>query len=454
MRIENTILNNLVTNIEFARKVFPFLKPEYFNEDRLESIIFQEQAKFFVKYNKLATPEILHIEVGNRTDISDEEIKGLNLRIKDFNFDSKVEQEWLINSTEKFCQEKALFLAIVNSVKIMEGKDKKLSKGAIPGLLQEALGVSFDSKLGHDYFPNAEEQYEWYHKVENKIPFDLALFNEITKGGLSKKTLNVILAGIHVGKTMFMCHVASSYVSQGKNVLYITLEMSQNEIAKRIDANLLDLTMDDLAIVDKVIYQKKIKKTEEKTHGKLIIKEYPTAAAHVNHFRAFIEELKLKKDFKPDVIIIDYLNICASARFKNRDNMYIYVKAVAEELRGLAVEYDLPILTGAQLNRTGFASSDPEMDDAGESFGLPATSDLLFSLITSEQLDQSNQILVKQLKNRYSDMSLMKRFVIGRDKPKMRFYDVSPSAQQNVAIDSNEGNAHNYQEKTKGFKFS
>lgn len=451
MRIERTILENLVANDLFARKVFPFLKKDYF-QDKLESVIFQEQEKFFTQYNRLATPDILLIEIGNRTDLSEHDVDAIKEQIDAFT-NVVPDQEWLVNSTEKFCQEKALFNAIVQSVGIIDGKDKKLGKDAIPSLLQTALGVSFDSRVGHDYFPDAEEQYDWYHKVENKIPFDLDYFNAITGGGLSKKTLNVILAGIHVGKTMFMCHTAASYLKQGKNVLYITLEMSENEIARRIDSNLLDLTMDDLDIIEKVKYQKKIKAVESLTQGKLIIKEYPTASAHTGHFRALIEELKFKKGFKPDVIIIDYLNICSSARFKNRDNMYVYVKAIAEELRGFAVEQNVPVLTGAQLNREGFGSSDPGMDDSGESFGLPATADFLFTMIVSDELEVLNQVLVKQLKNRYKGLDLHKKFVIGRDKPKQRFYDVSQAAQSNT-IDSTVGGIVDKTQKLKGFKFN
>ena len=433
MRIEKSILSNLIHNDEYCRKVVPFLKNEYF-VDRKESIIVSELIKFFNNYDKPASAEILAIEIGNRTDLNDKEIPEFEIYIneltsKETNFD------WLISETEKFCKERSVYNAILNSIKIIEGRDEKLSKDSIPKLLSDALGVSFDNHIGHDYLEDFDERYEYYHRVEEKIPFDLNMFNKITKGGLSKKTLNVVLSGTGVGKSLFMCHVAASSLMQSKNILYITMEMAEERIAERIDANLLNICMDELKVVDKSIYSNRVSKVSNKTQGKLIIKEYPTASAHSGHFRSLLEELKTKRKFIPDMIIIDYLNICSSSRMKQGANVnsYTYIKSIAEELRGLAVEYAVPILSATQTTRSGFSNTDVELTDTSESFGLPATVDFMFALINSEELEGLNQLMIKQLKNRYGDPSYYKKFVIGVDRSKMKLYDVESSAQENIS---------------------
>jgi replicative DNA helicase len=432
MRLETTILKNLIQQEEYTRKVLPFLKPEYFSksEDRL---LYQEIVDFYNKYNAQPTYDALKIEVDSIKGSTDDTVKGIINTIDDIGADkSLTNQNWLIDSTEKFCQERAIYNAITDSLEIMNGKSK-LDKGAIPGLLSDALAITFDTNVGHDYFEQAENRYDYYHRVQSKFPFDLDFFNKITKGGVPRKTLNVIMAGVGVGKSLTLCHLAASYLNQGKNVLYITLELAEEEVAKRIDANLFNITLDDLMLISRDMYQKKIEKLTNKTKGRLIVKEYPTTTASVNHFKALLNELKLKKSFTPDVIMVDYINICASSRFKpGVANSYTYIKAIAEELRGLAVEQNVPLWTATQLTRGGYGSTDPDMTDTAESFGLPATADLFLAAITNEQLEQLGQVIFKQLKNRYNDPSLNKRFVIGIDRSKMKLYDVEQSAQDIV----------------------
>ena len=429
MRIETKILSNLVYDENYCRKVIPFIRNDYFSE-RKEAIVAKIIVDFFTKYNKPLTKEILSIEVGNRTDINDKELADINSYV-DSMTNEEVNETWMMEQTEKFCKDKAVYNAILHSIKIIDGGDKVHTKDSIPSILSDALAVSFDNHVGHDYIEDSDARYEYYHRVEEKLPFDLDMFNKITKGGLSKKTLNIVLAGTGVGKSLFMCHVAAGVLVQGKNVLYITMEMAEERIAERIDANLLNLTMDELKVIDKDIFDNRIKKISSKTQGKLIVKEYPTAGAHAGHFRALLEELKLKREFLPDIIFIDYLNICASQRMKQGGsiNSYTYIKSIAEELRGLAVEYNVPIVSATQTTRSGFTNSDPGLEDTSESFGLPATADLMFALVSNEELEQLNQIIVKQLKNRYNDPSFYKRFVIGVDRSKMKLYDVEASAQ-------------------------
>lgn len=432
MRIEQKIITNLVHNEEFTRKVAPFVSPVYFQE-RLEKIVVQEILSFFSKYNKLPTQDILKIELGNRKDITDKELEESH-RVVDVLHPDRTDIEWLLQKTEKFCKDRAVYNAILQGIKIIEGKDDKLTQEAIPKILADALAVSFDQHVGHDYIANADERYDFYHRVEEKLPFDLDLMNKITAGGLSKKSLNVCLAGTGAGKSLFMCHVAASALMQGRNVLYITLEMAEERIAERIDANLMNLSMDELKVIDHSVFVNRVQKISDKTQGKLIIKEYPTASAHSGHFRALIEELKTKREFQPDLLVIDYLNICGSARMKMGAavNSYTFIKSIAEELRGLAVEYNVPLLTATQTTRSGYDNSDVGLTDTSESFGLPATADLMFALIRSEELDELNQIMVKQLKNRYADPSKYKRFVIGVDRDKMKLYDVEESAQKDI----------------------
>lgn len=433
MRIEQQILSNLIHDEHYCRKVIPFIKREYF-ADRKESIIVSQIIEFFNKYNKPLNHSVLSIEVANAKGVTDKEVLEANDYIKTLTKE-EVNQDWLMESTEKFCKDRAVFLAIMGAIKIYEGKDPVHTKDAIPAIVSDALAVSFDSHVGHDYLEDFENRFDFYHRVEEKVPFDLDMFNKITKGGLSKKTLNIALAGTGVGKSLFMCHVGASVLVQGKNVLYITMEMAEERIAERIDANLLNLSMDELKVVDKDIYESRIQKIAKKTHGKLIVKEYPTASAHAGHFRALLEELKLKREFIPDIIFIDYLNICSSQRIKQGANInsYTYVKAIAEELRGLAVEYNVPIVSATQTTRSGYTNSDPGLEDTSESFGLPATADFMFALVSNEELEQLNQIIVKQLKNRYNDPNYYKRFVVGIDRSKMKLYDVEASAQEGLS---------------------
>src|SRR5210317_773837 len=427
--IERTTLSNLVYNEPYARKVLPFIKPEYFG-NRHERVVFEEINKFMEKYGNQPTKEALSIELDNRKDLADEEFKSV-LTIVETLSDAQVDMQWLVDTTEKFCKDKAVYNAILNGIQIIEGKDKEHTAEAIPSILSEALAVAFDQNVGHDYVEDGDERYEFYHKKEEKLEFDLEYFNKITKGGLPQKTLNIALAGTGVGKSLFMCHMAASTLMQGKNVLYITMEMAEERIAERIDANLMNITMDDLHDLPKKMFTDKLSKIQSKTNGKLVIKEYPTASAHSGHFRALIKELALKKSFKPDIIFIDYLNICSSSRFKGNANVgsYFYIKAIAEELRGLAVETNVPIMSATQTTRGGYSNSDVGLEDTSESFGLPATADLMFALISTEELEQMGQIAVKQLKNRYNDPTLHKRFVLGVDRSKMRLYDVDENEQ-------------------------
>ena len=429
MRIEQKILSNLIFDENYCRKVIPFIKKEYF-ADRKEVILADEIVSFFTKYNKPASKEILQIEVSNRKDLNDKELAELGDFIGTLS-QEPVNEDWMLEHTEKFCKDRAIYNGVLSAIRIIDGNDKQRTQDAIPSILSDALAVSFDNHIGHDYLDDHNERYDFYHRVEEKIPFDLEMFNKITKGGLSKKTLNIALAGTGVGKSLFMCHMGAGCLVQGKNVLYITMEMAEERIAERIDANLLNLTMDELKVIDRDIYESRIAKITSKTKGKLIVKEYPTAGAHSGHFRALLEELKLKREFKPDIIFIDYLNICASQRMKQGGsiNSYTYIKSIAEELRGLAVEYNVPIVSATQTTRSGFTNSDPGLEDTSESFGLPATADFMFALVSNEELEGLNQIIVKQLKNRYNDPGFYKRFVVGIDRAKMKLYDVEASAQ-------------------------
>jgi archaellum biogenesis ATPase FlaH len=430
-RIENTILTNLFYNEDYTRKALPYIKPLYFNK-RDEKILFEEVEKFVLKYKNIPTKEAITIELNNRKDINEEEYKNIKTLISTL-IKEDTDLQWLLDTTEKFCKDRAVHNAVLDGIKILDGKDKERQSEAIPSILADALAVSFDNHIGHDYIVDAQSRFDWYHTKEKRYPFDLSYFNRITKGGVPSKTLNIALAGTGVGKSLFMCHCASSFLTQGLNVLYITLEMAEERIAERIDANLLDVSMDDLHDMPKDLYDSKLSKLEDKTKGKLIIKEYPTASAHSGHFRALLNELALKKSFKPQVIFIDYLNICGSSRFKGGNiSSYFYVKAIAEELRGLAVEFDVPIFSATQTTRTGFVSTDIGLEDTSESFGLPATADFMFALMSNEELEQLGQMKVKQLKNRYNDPGINRSFIVGVDKAKMRLYDTENSAQNIV----------------------
>jgi len=432
--IESTILKNLLSDETYMRKVIPYVKSEYFTQYS-DKVLFDIINDFVVSYGQSPTKEVLRIEIDNRKDLNEDSYKELQLKIQDID-NTDVDSQWILDSTEKWCKQRAVYLALLDSVKIADGGDDKRTPDAIPAILQEALAVSFDDHIGHDYIEDYEDRYEFYHRNENKLPFDLSLFNKITKGGLPNKTLNVALAGTGVGKSLFMCHMASASLLQGKNVLYITLEMAEEKIAERIDANLLNVNIKDIEDLPEQLFESKVTRLAQKTNGKLIIKEYPTASAHSNHFKALLNDLSLKKSFKPDIIFIDYLNICASSRYKGAlVNSYTYVKAIAEELRGLAVEFDLPIVSATQTTRSGYGSTDVDLTDTSESFGLPATADFMFALIASEELEAINQIMVKQLKNRYNDLNMFKRFVVGIDRAKMRLYDVEDSAQTDI-VDS------------------
>jgi archaellum biogenesis ATPase FlaH len=436
MNLEKKILKHLIYDEEYTRKVLPFIKNEYFG-DQSEKVLF-EQIQFYVtKYNAMPSREALEIEIDNRANLTDDQHKSTVQLIKEISAEEITnDRDWLIDETETFCQEKAIYNGIMRSIQILDNKNTKesLDKGSIPTILADALSVSFDHHVGHDFLDDAESRYDFYHKVEKRIPFDLDYLNRITKNGLPEKSLNIVLAGTGVGKSLFMCHCAAANLSIGKNVLYITLEMAEERIAERIDANLMNIEVDRLTAMPKDAYLKKIERIHEKTTGKLIIKEYPTASANVNHFKHLLNELKLKRQFIPDIIYIDYLNICSSARMKmgNSVNSYTYIKAIAEELRGLAVEFRLPIVSATQTTRSGYASSDVDLTDTSESFGLPATADLMFALISTEELEDLNQIMVKQLKNRYNDPTTNKRFVIGVDRAKMKLYDVEQTAQTDI----------------------
>ena len=433
-RIEQTILRNLLYHEEYYRKVVPFLKAEYFQEFH-EKIIFEEIADFASKYDKIPTQEVLSINLQNRNDLTDDTFQDSLSAVSSLS-DEWVDYEWLLDATEKFCKDRAIYLALMQSIKIADGGDKKVSRDAIPSILQEALAVSFDEHIGHDYIEQASDRYDFYHRKEEKVPFDLEKFNFITKGGLSNKTLNVALAGTGVGKSLFMCHAAAAALSENYNVLYITCEMAEEKIAERIDANLLNVAVKDIVELPEVLFNSKVNEIARKTRGKLIIKEYPTASAHAGHFRALLSDLKLKKDFKPDIIFVDYLNICASSRYKGAVvNSYTYVKAIAEELRGLAVEANLPIVSATQTTRSGYGNSDPDLTDTSESFGLPATADFMFALISTDELEQQGRLMVKQLKNRYSDLVTSRKFMVGIDRSKMRLYDVADDASA-ISIDT------------------
>ena len=429
INLEQTILRNVLVNEDFMRKVLPFIKPEYF--EGVYKSLFVELGKYVNKYNRLPTLESFKIGIDDG-DFNEEQYRHAIEILPEIFKVEKIDQQWLYDTAEKWCQDRALYNAVMESISIIDGKHQSLSKNALPDILSKALGVTFDTNVGHDYIDDAEKRYEYYHTVEDKIPFDLDYLNRITKGGLPKKTLNVALAGTGVGKSLFMCHVAGSHLVQGKNVLYITMEMAEEKISERIDANLLNTPIDQIENIPKDMFTTKVHDLTKKCSGKLIVKEYPTGAANVNHFRSLLNELKLKRAFEPDVIFIDYLNICSSARMKAMGgsiNSYTYIKAIAEEIRGLAVEFNVPIVTATQTTRSGFSSSDPGLEDTSESFGLPATADLMFALVSSEELEKMGQIMVKQLKNRYNDINTHKRFVLSVDRSKMRLYDADESDQ-------------------------
>lgn len=435
MTLESTIIQNLIFNEDYTRRASHFLKAEYFH-DGVDKVIFEEIREFINKYNNRPTKEALIIAMDAREDISSTQYTQAVEEISSFENENS-DMEWLLDTTEKFCRDKAVYNAIMESITIIDDKTGKQNKSAIPDLLSDALAVSFDTHIGHDFLENADERFDFYHRKEERIPFDIDYLNEITKGGIPKKTLNIFLAGPGVGKTLAMTHIASNCLTQGNNVLYITMEMAEERIAERIDANLLNVTLNDLEKLSRTAYEKKINKVKDSTKGKLIVKEYPTATAHSGHFKALLKELKMKKSFVPDIIFIDYLNICASARYSgglSGINSYTYVKAIAEELRGLAVEYNVPLFSATQTTRSGYSNSDVGLEDTSESFGLPATADMMLALISTEELEDLNQIMVKQLKNRYGDMNKNKRFVIGIDKPKMRWYNVEEDAQSELVM--------------------
>ena len=430
-RLETTILSNLIFNEDYARKVIPFIKEEYF-QDGIEKVIFKSIWQYADEYKSAATISALAIELQKAT-LNDEHYKT-SLEYLESLENDEVGLEWLTDQTEQWCKDKAIYNAVLNSIHIIEGKDKEQTPDALPSLLTQALSVSFDKHIGHDYIEQSDDRYEFYNRSEEKIPFDLDFFNRITKGGMPNKTLNIAIAGTGVGKSLFMCHVAAATLMQGKNVLYITMEMAEEKIAERIDANLMNISMDDLHDLPKHMYESKFERVKKKTQGQLIVKEYPTASAHCGHFRSLFNELKLKKDFTPDLVFVDYINICASTRFRAGANVnsYTYIKAIAEEMRGLAVEYDLPIMSATQTTRTGFVSTDIGLEDTSESFGLPATADFMFALIQTEELEELNQMLVKQLKNRYADPTSNKKFIIGVDRSRMKLYDVNQTAQDDM----------------------
>jgi replicative DNA helicase len=455
-KVETTILRNLLFNNDYCRKVLPFIKSEYF-ENLHERVVFEEICKFIISYDELATKEVVLIETEKRTDITEDTYKTICDYVSSLD-NSHIDLEWASDITEKWCRDRAIYLALMESIKIADGQNEKKNRDAIPSILQEALSVGFDNNIGHDYLNDFEKRFEYYTRKEEKIPFDLEYFNKITGGGTSKKTLNVVLAGPNVGKSLTLTHLTSSFLLQGKNVLYITLEMSEEKIAQRIDANLLNVDIGQIKTLPKVLFDNKIKDLTEKTLGKLIIKEYPTSSAHVGHFRTLLNELSLKKHFVPDIVFVDYLNICSSSRYSKNYSAgsYTIVKSIAEELRALAVEYNFPLWTATQLTRSGYNSSDPDMSDTSESFGLPATADMMIGMIRTEELDQLNQVMFKQIKNRDNDTSINKRFVVGIDRPKMRLYDVEQSAQDDILDSGKDEEYNNEEEKTNkfsGFKF-
>ena len=436
MSIEQTILSNLVYNEAYGRKVIPFLKDEYFSDVPIRTV-YQLIDAYVKQYNAFPSKEALAIDLSNRVGTPENVFKSSKDIVESLSFDKDTQVEWLVTQTEKFCQEKAVYNAIMSSIQILDDRDGKISKGAIPQILSDALGVSFDTNIGHDFIEDADARYEFYHTKENRIPFDLDYLNKITGGGLPNKTLNIILAGTGVGKSLMMCHMSAANLMVGKNVLYITMEMAEERISERVDANLLDVPLDQLKVIPKDIYDKKMDKIRKKTQGKLIVKEYPTASVGSANFRHLLNELKLKKKFVPDIIYIHYLNICTSSRIKHgaQVNSYTLIKAIAEELRGLAVEFNVPVVSATQTTRSGYSSSDLELGDTSESFGLPATADFMFGISTSEKLDELGQIMVKQLKNRYGDPSTNRRFVVGVDRSRMRLYDVEQSAQDDIMED-------------------
>ena len=450
--LEQTILRNILTDENYMRKVLPFIKPDYF--EGIYRILFKEAGKFVGKYNRLPTSESFKIELDQSDKLSDDNYRVAVDIVPQLFSKEEIDEQWLLDTTEKWCQDRAIYNAIMESISIIDGKHESLTKGALPDLLSKALGVAFDTNVGHDYIDNFEERYDFYHTEESRIPFDLEYFNKITKGGVPNKTLNIALAGTGVGKSLFMCHVASSALVDGKNVLYITMEMAEEKIAERIDANLLNVPIDQLPNLSREMFRTKVEDIARKTTGKLIVKEYPTGSAHAGHFRALLNELKLKRQFEPDIIFIDYLNICASSRMKGMGgaiNSYNYIKAIAEELRGLAVEFDVPVFSATQTTRSGYTNSDVGLEDTSESFGLPATADLMFALISTEELENMGQMMVKQLKNRYNDPTRDKRFVIGVDRGKMRLYDVDEN-EQTLTDDTPVFDKTDMQEKMAKFK--
>jgi replicative DNA helicase len=439
-KIEEIALSKLIRDENYCRSVLPFLKDEYFDHQP-HQVLFHQINDYVTEYNTIPETTALKIEIEKRRDLSEDIVKDIESFLDTRIDDTQYNDEWLLNTTEKWCKERSIYLALMESIKIADGQDKTRTKDAIPHIMAEALGTCFDDTVGHDYLLDSDDRYDFYHQTHDKIPFDLEYFNKITKGGLPRKTLNVALAGTGVGKSLFMCHMASAALLQGRNVLYITLEMAEEKIAERIDANLLDINIKQLSdpLFTKQQFRTKVDKIAKQTQGRLVIKEYPTASAHVNHFKSLLNELSMKRGFAPDIIFIDYLNICASARYKNAVvNSYTFIKGIAEELRGLAVEMDVPIMTATQTTRSGYGNSDVDLTDTSESFGLPATADLMFALISTEDLEATGQIMVKQLKNRYNDPTMNKRFIIGIDRAKMRLYDCDQSEQDNI-LDSGQG---------------
>ena len=430
--VELLVLRSLLHNEDYARKVVPFIQGDYF-EQPSQKIVFEEISEFITEYDELPSKEALYIEVEKRNDVNEEVYKNVKEVISVLN-DAPSDDDWLLNTSEKWCRDRAIYLALMKSIALADGQDEKEGRDGIPKILSDALAVSFDNNIGHDYLQDYEERYESYHRKEDKIPFDLEYFNKITKGGIPNKTLNIALAGTGVGKSLFMCHMASASLLRGSNVLYITMEMAEEKIAERIDANLLNVNIQEITDLPKPMFDNKVTALAKKTQGQLIIKEYPTASAHSGHFKALLNELALKKSFRPDIIFIDYLNICASSRYRGNStvNSYSYIKAIAEELRGLAVEANVPIVSATQTTRSGFASSDVDLTDTSESFGLPATADLMFALISTDELEGLGQLLVKQLKNRYNDPTVNRRFIVGIDRAKMRLYDVEQVAQKDL----------------------
>ena len=449
-----TILENLIANEEYARKVLPFLKEEYF-ENKNQRIVFKEISSFALKYSKLPTKTSLEVELDNRKDLTEQQYKDITNIVSNFT-DDAVDIEWLTDTTETFCKDRAIYNAVVDGISIIEGRDSTRKPDALPSLLTDALSVSFDNRVGHDYIEDASDRFEYLHRKEERIPFDLEYFNKITKGGLPQKTLNIALAGTGVGKSLFMCHMAANCINQGRNVLYITLEMAEERIAERIDANLMNVSMDALQDLPKPMYDDKIEKIMNKVKGKLIIKEYPTASAHTNHFRSLLQELSIKKSFKPEIIFVDYLNICASSRFKGGSNInsYTLIKSIAEELRGLAVENNVPIVSATQTTRGGYVSTDIGLEDTSESFGLPATADFMFALISTEEMEELQQITVKQLKNRYNDPTVNKRFVLGIDRSRMKLYDVELKAQSDLVDSGQEDEIPALDKSTSGERYA